>query len=285
MRMTDFRIIAAPLLVFIVFAACAAERKDGIEIGIAPFLPVKTLVQNYAPLRDYLQNRLHLPVTTVSAPDYKTYSKCIQKHEYPIIIAAANSAYLAWAESAYVPLLRPLIYTRPVLVIAKDHTFKQVSELRGKTVAMPDALSVVGMQGLQMMREAGLEPEHDVSVKNMQNHSMAVNHVIAGEVAAAIVSDRAIMQMQPSIRAKIKIAHMWEKGAVPGIVYLASPDIPHDKLEQISKTIYEFAQNTPEGIKMMREMGYEGLTPVRPEELQALAPYGALLKKAIFNNP
>lgn len=284
-RVRYFRILAAALLMTNVFAAWAAEQKIGIEIGIAPFLPVKTLVQNYAPLRDYLQSRLHEPVTIVSAPDYLSYYQRIQKHEYPIIIAPANSAYLAWAESAYVPLLQPLVYTRPVVVILKDQKLNKISDLHGKTIAMPDALAVVSMQGLQMLREAGLEPGRGVTVKNMQNHSVAVNHVITGEVAAAIVSDRAILQMPASIRENIKTAYTWEKGAAPGIVYLGSPDMPRERLEQISKAIFEFARDTPEGSKLMNDMGYGGLIPAGPETLRPLAPYGALLKEAISSKP
>ncbi|HQS56978.1 MAG TPA: PhnD/SsuA/transferrin family substrate-binding protein [Gallionellaceae bacterium] len=284
-RMIQFKALAAALLAMFAYGVCASERNPGIEIGIAPFLPVKTLVQNYAPLREYLQNRLHEPVTIVSAPDYKTYSKCIQNRDYPIIIATANSAYLAWSDSEYIPLLQPLIYTRPVVVIAKDQELKQLSDLHGKTISMPDILAVVSMQGLQMLSEAGLVPERNVFIKNMQNHSAAVNLVITGESTAAIVSDRALLQMPPSTREKIKIAHTWEIGAAPGIVYLGSPDLPHDKLELISKAIYEFAQNTPEGKKMMKDIGYDGLIPMRPEELRPLAPYGALLKKAMANNP
>jgi len=235
--MTYFRILAATLPMLHACATWAVEQKVGFEIGIAPFLPVKTLVQNYAPLRDYLQNRLNVPVTIVSAPDYKTYYKCIQKHDYPIIIAAANSAYLAWSESAYIPLLKPLVYTRPVVVISKDKTLNKLTELRGKSVAMSDVLAIVSMQGLQMLRAAGLEPEHDVTIRNMQNHSAAVNYVITGAVAAAIVSDRAIMQMPASVREQIKIAYAWDKAAAPGIVYMGSPDMPRDRLELIGKAI------------------------------------------------
>ena len=284
-RMTYFRILAATVLMLHACATRAAEQKVGFEIGIAPFLPVKTLVQNYAPLRDYLQNRLNEPVTIVSAPDYKAYYKCIQKHDYPIIIAAANSAYLAWSESAYIPLLKPLVYTRPVVVISKDKTLNKLTELRDKTVAMSDSLAIVSMQGLQMLRAAGLEPEHDVTIRNMQNHSAAVNHVITGAVAAAIVSDRAIMQMPASVREQIKIAYAWDKAAAPGIVYMGSPDMPRDRLELIGKAIYEFARDTPEGVEMMKNMGYGGLTPMSAEELQPLAPYGLMLKEAMAKTP
>lgn len=283
-RITCFKILAAALLTLNAMATCASEQKPGIEIGIAPFLPVKTLVQNYAPLRDFLQSRLNEPVTIVSAPDYKTYYKRIQNRDYQIIITTASSAYLAWADYAYVPLLQPLNFTQPVVVVAKYQAFRQLSDLRGKTIAMSDATAVVSMQGLQMLREAGLEPERNVSMKNLQNHSVAVNHVIAGEVAAAIVSDRAIMQMPASVREQIKIVYTWGKGAAPGIVYLGSPDMPRDRLEKIKKTILEFAQATPEGVKLMADMGYGGLQIIGPDDLLPLAPYGALLKKALSND-
>lgn len=284
-QMTYFRILAAALLMSSLYSACAEEQKGGIEIGIAPFLPVKTLVQNYAPLRDFLQSRFNVPVTIVSAPDYKTYFKCIQNRDYQIIITTASSAYLAWADHAYVPLLQPLNFTHPAVAVLNTREFKQLSDLRGKVVAMSDATAIVSMQGLQMLQEAGLEPGSGIKIINKLNHSAAVNHVITGEVDAAIVSDRAIAQMPASIREQIKIVYVWEKGAAPGIVYMGNPDMPRKHLEQINKAIIEFARDTPEGIKMLNDMGYGGLKPIGAEELRLLEPYGAMLKKALTKTP
>jgi ABC-type phosphate/phosphonate transport system substrate-binding protein len=284
-QLVRIKILAIILLLLSPSLVCSEEYKARLEIAIAPFLPVKTLVQNYAPMRDYLQSKLNEPVTIISAPDYKTYYKRIKNREYPIIITVASSAYLAWAESSYIPLLRPLVYTRPVLVIAKDQPNLQPADLRGKTIAMSDTLAIVSMQGLQMLRDAGLKPGIDVTIKNLPNHGAAVNHVISGDVSAAIVSDRALMQMPISIQNKIIVAYTWDKGAAPGIVYLGSPNLPREKLEQIKKAIHEFAQQSPEGIKLMNAMGYGGLASIGPEDLRSLEPYGALLKKAIARDP
>jgi len=275
------RILAAVLLSMHILATHAAEQKVGLEIGIAPFLPVKTLVQNYAPLRDYLQTQFKEHVVIVSAPDYKSYYKAVQKHEFPLIITAANTAYLAWADDKYIPLLQPQNFTQPVVVITNSQSFKQLSDLRGKTISTPDATAIISMQGLQMLREAGLEAERDFTIKHMQNHSAAVNLVIAGEAAAAIISNRALMQMPPSIKEQVKIVHTWEKGSAPGVVFMGSPDMPLKRLEKIRKAILEFSQNTPEGKKLMADFGYGGLQNIEPAELQALALYGALLKSIL----
>lgn len=282
--MKYFSILTATLVYLGVSTAHAAEQSIGLEIGIAPFLPVKTLVQNYAPLRDYLQNRLHEPVTIVSAPDYKTYYQRIQKREYPVIIAAANSAYLAWSEAAYIPMLQPIILTRPVLVVAKNKTIKSLLDLRGKSVAMSDALAIVSMQGMQMLSEAGLVPGRNIVVKNMPNQAVAVNFVVTGEVAAAIVSDRSILQMPPSVREQIKIVSTWEQGAAPGIVYLASPALPPERILKISQAILEYARDVPEGKELLTSWGYDGLTPISSTDLKILEPYGKLLKEELSKN-
>lgn len=273
--------MTSAVLLLNVMSVFAAEQTGGLVIGIAPFLPVKTLVQNYAPLRDYLEIKLNEPVSIVSAPDYKTYYKSIQKHDYEIVITNASSAYVAYTDYAYTPLLQPLNFTHPVVVIGKDQKLTDLTELRDKTIAMSDATAVVSMQGLQMLREFGLQPGRDVSIKNMQNHSAAVNYVITGEVDAAIVSDRALMQMPATIKDKVKIVYTWEQGAAPGIVYMGSPKLSGDSLKLISKSILEFVRDTPAGKKMMLDTGYGGLISVKPEDLQALAPYGILLKESL----
>lgn len=270
-------------LLFQVMAIQAAEQKIGLEIGIAPFLPVKTLVQNYAPLRDYLQIQLQEPVSIVSATDYKAFSLAIHKLEYPIIISVANLAYLAWADDKYIPLLQPLNFTQPVVIIANSQAFRQLSDLRGKTISMTDATGILSMQGIQMLREAGLEDKRDISIKHMQNHSAAVNLVISGEAAAAIVSNRAYLQMAPAVKEQVKVVYTWEKGSAPGIIYMSSPDMPRKRREKIKNAILEFAQNTPEGKKLMSDLGYGGLQNIEPADLQTLAPYGALLKNILIS--
>lgn len=287
-----FKFLFAFLLAFIMFKVCAAvqepddiEPNHAIEIGIAPYLPIKTLIQNYAPLRDFLQKQLHEPVTIVSAPDYQTYYERIDNHEYPVIITTAHSALLAWTDSGYIPLLQPLNYTSPAIVTAKGKSLRYPDDLRGKKIAMSDALAIISMQGIQLLREDGLDPMKEISILNLSNHRVAINYVITGEADAAIVSDRAIMQMPQSVRDQIDIVFIWEKSSAPGIVYLGSPLVPQELLERITRAILEFSENTSEGKLFMTQFGYGGLKPVTANELKWLAPYGALLKEALSNAP
>ncbi len=269
------------LLFWLAPCAFAGKSPTRFELAITPILPVRTMIENYQPLRAYLELRLQEPVTFVTAPDYKTYNQRLQRHAYPFMIAVANSAYLACTDYGYVPMLRPAINTRPALVVAKRSRVTNIKELRGATLTMADPLAIISMQGLQMLREAGLDPQRDVIIKYLPNHGAAVNFVISGEAAAAIVSDRALLQMPQATQDAVRVVQTWERGAAPGVVYLASPSVPRERVARMSQAILEFVRNTEDGRDLMKHMGYGTLIPVTAQDLKPLAPYGALLKTAI----
>jgi phosphonate transport system substrate-binding protein len=264
-----------------VASASDPERGDVLELGVAPFLPARTLVQNYQPMRAYLEQHLKQPVLFVTAPDYRTFHKRTQRREYPVIITVANAAYLAYAEAGYVPMLRPVVETCPALVVSKNSSLARVQDLRGKTVALPDPLAIISMQGAQMLRESGLDPGKDVHLRHLPNHSAAVNHVISGEVAAAIVSDIALLQMPAATQESVRVIQKWEKAETPGVVYLASPDLSPQRIAQLTEAILKFVRETPEGREFILKLGYGGLVPAVKQDLEPLAPYGQIFKEAI----
>lgn len=277
------RFIQAGCLVTLLYSLALPARAagGGYEIAFTPFLPVRTLVQNYQPMLKYLERELSEAVTFVSAPDYRTDNARIGAHEYSFIITVANSAYLAHADHGYVPMLRPTIPTRPTLVVRKDSPVTSIKGLPPQAkVAMSDPLAIVSMQGMLMLREAGLSPATEVSVAHYANHLTAVNVVISGEAAAAVVSDRALHQMPAAVRNQVRQVVSWNKGAAPGVVYLASPEVPTARRERLTQAVVKFTQ-TPEGRALMEQWGYGGLVPMTAREFKPLEPYGARLRAAL----
>jgi phosphonate transport system substrate-binding protein len=273
--------LLAVLLSLLAPCAFAKTQPGDFELAFTPFLPAHTMIQNYQPMRAYLEMRLQEPVTLVTAPSYKIFNDRLRQHAYPFVITTANSAYLACADSGYIPLLRPAINTRPVLIVAKQSTVATMRALRGAILTLPDPLAIVSMQALSMLREAGLDPRRDVTIKYLPNHGAAVNYVISGEAAAAVVSDRALMQMPDASRNAVRVVQTWGPGAAPGVVYLASPQVPRARAERLSQAIVEFVRNTAEGREMIRKLGYGDLVPAKAEDLKPLAAYGAQLKAAL----
>lgn len=277
MQMSKLFAVAALLAA----VALPARAAGGYEIAFTPFLPVRTLLQNYQPMREFLERELKEPVTFVSAPNYQTDNERIRKREYTFIVAVANSAYVAHTDYGYVPMLRPTIPTRPTLLVRKDSSVTVEKDLAGAVIAMPDPLAIVSMQGMEMLREAGLSPARDVRIAHQANHAAAVNMVLAGEAAAAIVSDRALLQMPQAVQAKMRQVAVSDRGAAPGVVYLASPAVPAAHRERLRQAILKFVDATAEGRALMDRLGYGGLVPVTARDMKVLKPYGARLRVAL----
>lgn len=265
---------------------CAAESpKPPIEISIAPFLPTPLLIQNYQPLMSFLELRLDCRVLLVTAPDYRTFSERILRREYPFLIAVANSAYLAVTDAGYVPLLRPAVYTRPALVVLKNSAAQRVQDLKGAKIATTDAMGIIAMQGGAMLRDAGLDPQHDVRLQNYANHGVAVNFVLTGELDAAIISDRALLQMPENKRDALRVLHVWEQGGAPGVVYLGSQEVPSETVTQVRDAILSFTRDTEAGRALITQFGYGSLLPADVDDLKFLAPYGVQLKAMLDKTP
>ena len=259
----------------------APDKKAELQIAVAPFLPAHLIVKNYQPMREFLEKKLKQPVSFITAPDYETFYARTQHHDYAVVITVAHAAYLAQAEAGYVPMLRPVNLTQPVLIVSTKCNIKHPLDLKGKVLAMPDPLAIISMQGIEMLREAGLNPDSDISVKHLPNHSAAVNYVIAGDVAAAIVSDRALMQMPKTAQEKVHIIHQSRNGAAPGVFYLANPALPAERVVLLSQTIQQFVKDTPQGREFITKLGYGSLVPATEQDLEHLARYGAQFKAVL----
>lgn len=261
--------------------AVVSDKNNELQIAVAPFLSARLIVKNYQPMREYLELKLKQPVSFITAPDYETFYERTQHHDYAVIITVAHAAYLAHAEAGYVPMLRPVNLTQPVLIVSTKSNFKHPLDLKGKVITMPDPLAIISMQGAEMLREAGLNPDTDIIVKHLPNHSAAVNYVITGEVAAAIVSNRALMQMSNATQQKMHIIHQSPKWAAPGVFYLANPALPRERIALLAQTIQQFVKDTPQGVEFIRQLGYGSLIPATEQDLQALAGYGAQFKAVL----
>ena len=277
-------LLMPPIMTALLMSAAAngvAAATDAIEMSISPFLPPHVLLTNYAPMRAHLERELQQPVSLVTAPDYRTYNERILRGEPAFLIAVASSAQLAIEDKGYVPFLRPEIYTRPILIVAQDSDIQRVTDLHGRLIVTTDRMAVVAMQGIEMLHKAGLTPDRDVTLRHLANHAAAINYVISHDADAAIVSDRALMQMPTAQQQSVRKISDWKPGAAPGVVYLARADISAEQVARMKSAISEFVANTDEGRAMMEATGYGNLVTTDAKELSFLAPYAAELRSLL----
>jgi len=270
--------LAATALAF--FTTPVAIASQAIELAIVPYLPARTILERYKPLRDHLERKLGQPVMLFTAPDYQTFITRTQKHEYPFVVTVAHAARLAEREAGYVPMLRPALDTRALFMVARGSPVNDVADLRTKRVAVPDRMAIVTQLGMQVMREHGLKPDEDVTLVPSATHVTAMHAVLAGEADAAVVSDRAFIAADSNLKQGLRTIATSGSG-VPGVVFLASPMVPPALVATITQAIMDFANETPEGKQFLQALGYDTLRRVKANELATLDAFVPPLQKLL----
>lgn len=267
------------VFMFSVLSAQAANAEEPLEIGIWPYMSTRALLETYQPMQVYLEQRLHRPVLFVTAPDQKTFVERTQKGEYRFVVTAPHFARLAQMDAGYVPMLRAKRNASGVFVVDKNSTLHRVDELRGKTVTMTDRITLMSMLGLQSLRDYGLEPGRDVTVHYSLSHNSAVLAVLRGESAAAATSLAILGQMPNNVKYSVKVLAI--TGEVTPVVYLANPQVAEQEIHDMAQILLDFTGRTPEGMKFISDLGYQGLSPPTDIEMQRIDPYVVELRKLL----
>ena len=256
------------LLLLSAIAACLgpAHASTPLRFGVVPYLTARRLATLYEPARAFFERDLGQPVQFSSAPDYTLHLNRLRAKEYDLVADTLPIARLAQRELGYVPLARTLVPLQPVLVTAAGHALRSVAELRGQTVAVSDRIAALTLVGLRFLRDQGLQPDKDVTIKAAGSHANAIQRVLAGEAAAAIISYTTLKQIEPALAARIRVV-MDLPQALSAVVYTASPVLAA-KAEGLGKRLIAFASSHSGGKAFIESLGHQALVEAGPEMSQ-----------------
>ena len=274
MREYFTRILAALMLAV---PSLPAHAEKALEIGIWPYMSTQALITAYHPMQVYLEQRLHRPVFFVTAPDQRTFVARTQHGEYQFAITAPHFARLAQQEAGYVPMLRENRNSAGVFLVEKNSPIHSVGELRGKTITLTDRITMIAILSLQALRDNGLEPGRNVTVRYAVSHNSAVLDMLRGESDAAATGTTILKQMPDNIKDRVKVLAKTRE-TMPA-VYLANPKVPAEEVRKMTQILLDFAERTPEGVKFMKDLGYQGLRPPTDAEMQSIDPLVVELKQ------
>lgn len=273
-------LIAALALVTAFGGPVSAQEAQPLEIGIFPLLSVRTLMERFQPLRDHLERSLKRPVNMVTAPDFRAFVERTQAKQYDFVITAPHFARLAQLKAGYRPLVQPVNPMKGVFFVRSGSKINKLDELKGSTIATPDALALVTILGEGALKKAGIVINRDVTVLYTPTHNAAILSLQTGQVDAALASNYQFMSLKPEERQGLKI--IGESAELPTpMVYLAGPRMSEKDAKAIRQAILDFAANTDEGKRFLEATRYDGLEIADEGDMKQLDPYIPLLERAL----
>ena len=166
---------------------------------------------------------------------------------------------------------------RGMIMVRRDSTIKQVSDLKGKAVSFPAPTAFAAtMMPKYFLQTHGLNVNTDIEsryVGSMESSLMNVyqRNVVAGTVYPPAWRD--FVKNQPQQAAELKV--MWETAPLPDNSLMARDDIPQPMVDRVAQVILTMHTN-PEGQAILAAMD---LSKFKSANNDSYLPVRAFLKK------
>ena len=164
-----------------------------LTIALAPTVGTATgaRTHDWAPLAAYLGRCLARPVQVVVEPSYAATAEALRAGRVDVAMVGELASLRGQEGGGVEPLVVPVeaggqIPTYQSVLIARiDSGIHDLTALRGTTIGLVDEQSTSGyLVPRAMLREAGIDPDLELTVKLYGRHRAVVQAVIAGEVVA-----------------------------------------------------------------------------------------------------
>ncbi|MFM9970594.1 MAG: phosphate/phosphite/phosphonate ABC transporter substrate-binding protein [Burkholderiales bacterium] len=234
--------IAVVVMVSALAANASAQTAETLfTVGVIPNVSARVIVNNYQPMRVYLERELKRKVEIATAPDFRAFSAATFRGDYHLVITAANLGRLAQVDGKWEPIA---IYEPAIpgmLVAAADNTNAAVSQLRGKSLALANPQSLVALRGLQWLREQGLQDGRDFKIVLAGNDDSLGALIRSGEGPMAMMSMGEFRQIGEETRKSLKIVTEFAK--VPGFLVMTNPRLSGSDQKQLKALILGFPKS------------------------------------------
>jgi phosphonate transport system substrate-binding protein len=249
--------------------AAAAER---LTLGVQPFLDRSELLRRFAPLADYVGERVGRPVEVRIAQDYEQHIEDIGNDRLDIALLGPAPYVVMRDRYGPKPLLARLeVNGRPELmghiVVREDSQLRSLEDLRDHGFAFGDPRSTMSsLVPRYLLLRVGIRERDFGFVLRLPGHQDVALAVLSGDVDAGAVKQEVLeayraqglrsIAQSPPISEHLLVAR---NGLDPALV------------ARLRDSLLEMGQQ-PEGRRVMQGLqpGVTGLVPVRDEDYASM---------------
>lgn len=258
-----------------------AHETKVLHVGLLPIWTTRVLIKNYQPLQAHLEHELNQPVELITAPDFKTFHANTLNGDYDLIITAAHLGRLAQTEAGFTPLTRYNAPHRTLLIAAKDQPLKSIQDLKGKTLAGIDPLTLAMNDSITWLSAQGLKAGTDYTLLETPTPISATYLVQNHQSILAVSSPQGMKQLPDNIKANIEIFASLPE--LPSLLWLAHPRMKAD-VPRLKAALLSFTPQTENGAIFYEATGYMGMREPGSEEAKTMDKIAHEVNKKLHKN-
>ncbi|MDR1423683.1 MAG: phosphate/phosphite/phosphonate ABC transporter substrate-binding protein [Azoarcus sp.] len=257
----------------------AADVHDGraLRLGIAPFSSVPVLLRMHEPLRDALAQALAREVTVFSAANHERFRSNALSGNYDIVIAPAHFLPVL-IDNGYVPLVR---YRNPfelLLVTRKSSGIREVEDLRGRIIGLPDYLSFFYFVGKQWLDTLGWRAGRDYTLSEQPSHTSALLAVHSGQIDAALTSLPPWLLLKSNVRSRLVPINTGIP-PLPSMTTLVRKDLGAKAVDRIRTALNAFSRSS-QGKRFFETTGYGGYVTFEAADVENARRYKGVMRRS-----
>jgi len=242
---------------------------DALRIGMIPDAgATQVSIDEKAPLRDYLSAKVGRPIELIIPTNYNATVEALGNGSLDFAYLGGLTYLKAQKAYGVVPLVQRTSDREfhSLFITQTDSSIHALTDLRGKRFAFGDVASTSGhLMPDYALRNAGLDPDHDMTVRFTGNHPATAKAVEAGTVDAGAVDESVYKSMIDGGQLdKTKVRVFYTTPPFVDYVWVARKDVPPDVRDAVANAF--LALHEPQDAKVLSIL--RGTSFVRANEAE-----------------
>ena len=233
-------------------ASTPEESSNPLVMGVFPIVSSVALFKRFAPLKDYLAQKLGRKLTLETAKNFPTFVHRTAKRQYDIVITAPHFSLLATDSGDYQIVARPKRDLVSLIVVPNISAITDVSQLSGKVIATPPAPALSTRSGKDYLIAKGLRGANAAIYKSYKSHNAAYQAALANDAAAALVSINAVNK---ALDRGIPLRIIDKLPPLPAMPTLVATNLNEALAKDVERILVDM-EKTKEGKATLKEVGF-----------------------------
>ena len=260
-----FRSLVSVLLLLLMQTAMASQQPV-IVFGILPYLPAEKLVESHEPLRRQLEETLGRKVVMVTAPNFRLFMKRTLQGEYHYTLTAPHLGWLAEKKGVYVHMLSTGHNVQGKFLVNKSSNITNLSQLKGKSVALAAPITVVYQMGIEELDRVGLKENEDIKIQHVKTINRAMFATILETSEASLTGSLLWKNLNKETKDKLRVIGETRLG--PGFFFVAHKSRSLQEVQTVKSALLKF-NNLPVGRHYFEDTGLKSFVLVNQSSRQS----------------
>lgn len=231
------------------WGGASAQGAPALQVGVLPYLSPRSLLLEFAPLRQFLGQQLGREIELQTAADLPRYLARSQAGDFDVVITAPHFARLHQVRHGFVPLIAIRAEFYALLLVPQQASAQTLRQLQGQALHLPNRLSHVSFKIEDFLRQRGVDTRYDLRAAYYSTDNNAILALLEHGVGAAGASRAVFDSMPADIRARLRILGSTQSAL--SLIVMAAPSMPPERVVALRQALLRFPY-TEQGLRFFQ---------------------------------